>query len=205
MTCGWSLRTIHNKSTNYGRRQTRRRCRLRHLQTSRWGVYEGWDTRSLVEYQGVGYFGNNNGQIIEMEVTGADDGNPYTYQCSLAADHLEAPGLQKTIKAGRSTFLSYQNLAPQVSASVDYNTAFPTPPNAGPEVGAESSWDTGLWDEAIWDGGLAVQARSKWFSIGRTGFVASPQVQGTMANTLAPDAELVSIDLSYVTGGLHVA
>lgn len=180
------------------------KCLVINLQTSRWGVYTGWDTRSVVEFDGRGFYGTNDGRIVEMEVGGSDDGKPYIYQCAYAANNFGSPGLHKTAKMGRATFIGLSNLRPQVSASVDYISNFPTPPNAGPEIGGESFWDVGLWDDAVWDGGLSKVTISGWFSIGRTGYAIIPQIQGTMANSTPPNSELVSIDMTYNDGGVHV-
>jgi len=139
-----------------------------------------------------------------MESGGDDDGQPYVFQCSLTPDDLGAPGLQKTVKMGRSTFLAYQSLNPEVSASVNYDTVWPAAPQAGADAGEDSVWDSAVWDSALWDGGLAKASRTKWESIGVTGFAVSPQVQSTIANDLEVQAEFVSFDVSYVIGGLHV-
>lgn len=180
------------------------KCFVINLQTSRWSVYTGWDTRSVTEFGGIGYFGTNDGRVVEMEKGGSDNGEPYVYQCAYGANDFGSPGFHKTAKMGRATFLGFSNLKPQVSASVDYVENFPTPPNAGLEIAGESAWDVGLWDSALWDGGLSKVSISGWFSIGKTGYAIIPQIQGTMANQTKPDAELISIDMTYIDGGIHV-
>lgn len=179
-------------------------CLVVNLQTSRWGLYIGWDTRSVCEFGGDGYFGTSDGKILKMEKGGTDNGQPYVYQIALAADHCGSPGVSKTYKMGRSTFKTYPNLKPQVSVSVNYDSTFPPAPNAGLDTGDETLWDSALWDSGVWDGGVAQIAQTKWQAIGRTGFTVSPQVQGTISNSIKPKAELISIDLSWVDGGLHV-
>lgn len=180
------------------------KCLVVNLNTSRWGVYTGWDTRCVAEFLGDGYFGSQDGSISKMETTGADNGVPYVFQCALAHDHLESPGMYKTAKMGRCTFLARENFNPTVSVAVDYSEEFPAAPVAGLEAGLGNLWDSALWDGSIWDAGLKQDPRSEWFTIGRSGYSISPQVQATIANTLGPDAEMVAIDISIEMGGLHI-
>lgn len=179
------------------------KCLVVNLRTSRWGVYLGWDARSVLEFNGDGFFGTNDGKIKQMEVGGSDDGQPYLFQCAYAYTDCGLGGLTFTAKMGRSIFRSNANFIPAVSASKDYDALFPASPAAGPDTGVESRWDFGNWDEALWDGGESQIVKSKWESIGVTGHSITPQVQALIGNTANPNAELISLNISYVVGGLH--
>lgn len=173
------------------------------LQTSRWGIYTGWDARCVTEFAGNGYFGANDGCVYEMESGGTDNGEAYIVKLALAPDHLDAPGRVKTVKMGRAVFNAYSNFNPQVSVGRNYTPAFPTPPAAGENIGASALWDTAVWDTALWDGGLAHVIGTKWQSVGRSGYTLIPQLQATIANQIAPEAEIISLELTYVSGGVH--
>jgi hypothetical protein len=61
-----------------------------------------------------------------------------------------------------------------------------------------SRWDDGEDSEA------RVTASTRWRSIGRSGMAASPQVQVACGTTRTPDAELVTVDVLSILGGVAV-
>jgi len=180
------------------------KCFVVNLQTSRWGIYTGWDARCVAELSGSGFFGSNDGHIYQMEVGGNDNGMPYLFQCAFAPDDFEFPAIYKSVKLARAVFEAYSNFAPQLSVSSNYGLDYPAPPNAGPDIGTASAWDQGLWDTAIFDGGLARSIRTKWQTVNGSGYSITPQIQALMANNVNPEAELIGMDLAYIGGELVV-
>jgi hypothetical protein len=54
--------------------------------TGAWGLFTGWNVTCLQLFGDRLFFGSTNGLIIEAEVTGADQGLPYTqaaFRCSI--------------------------------------------------------------------------------------------------------------------------
>jgi hypothetical protein len=80
----------------------------------------------------------------------------------------------------------------------------PAAPPAAANNPSGSEWDVGLWDVALWDAQGVKAATTRWTSAGRTGFCIAPQVQVTCGQLLAPDAELISIEVLYEHGAIVV-
>lgn len=178
-------------------------CLVVNLETGAWAKYTGWDTRCLVLHDDGVYFGTSDGKVMRAESTGSDDGSPYTCSAVLQFDHLRPQGAVKTMRMARTTFLASKPFNPKLSASVNYTVSLPSPPAAA-EIASGDVWDTGLWDQAVWDAGSARSVSTRWVSIGSTGFTFALQVQVTCGTTIAPDAELVSIDAAYEVGAVVV-
>ncbi len=178
-------------------------CFVANTQTGAWGFITGWDTRCMAHYGGSGFFGTSKGTIHQMDVTGSDDGLPYTCTYVGLPDQIKTPGIYKTIYSGRATFLANIPFKPKVSASMNYRVKLPTPPSS-PANSAMDLWDVGLWDVAVWDAGSVIDVTTKWVSIGKSGFAMSPQVQITLGVNITPKIDLVQFDITYQRGGGQV-
>ena len=151
-----------------------------------------------------GFFGTNAGTIFEMEIGGSDDGAPYTATYVGAFDHLEKPGLTKTVTMARATFRASGPIVPRVSCSTNYAISIPAAPPS-PANYVQSTWDASNWDETTWDSaGLETAVQTAWTGIGSTGYSIAPQVQMTFNVTPGPQCELVTFDLVYEDGGIVV-
>jgi hypothetical protein len=170
------------------------------LETGAWTKYTGWDARCVTVFNDRLYFGTSDGKVMEGETGGSDDDAPFVAQLVYHADHLDSPGITKTVKAARATFLAARPFKPRVSVSTNYKISLPTAPNAVVDTDIEG-WDAGVWDTATWDAEASPASIStQWTSIGRTGYAINVQVQVTSANLAARDCELVSVDLLYERG-----
>lgn len=180
------------------------KCFAANLETGAWhGPFTGWDTRCLAHFADQGYFGTNAGTIHAMEVTGSDDGENYVAALVCSPDHMDAPGVTKTVHQARCIFKSNVPFNAKISASVNYSTDLPTAPSSVADFDADL-WDVGLWDVALWDGGSSTELSTKWVSIGKTGFSVSPQVQITCGITPKPVTELIAFDMLFENGGVMV-
>jgi hypothetical protein len=173
------------------------------LETGAWCRRTGWDTRCLGMYNGQAYFGTNDGRVMQMDVGGNDDGDPYTCIYVGQFDHLRSPGYAKTVMQGRATFRSTADFLAKLSVTKDYSIDLPTPPNSIADYTVDE-WDVGKWDEAKWDANTAYSIFAKWTSIGKTGAAIAPVVQATFGITPKPNLELVAIDITYIQGELVV-
>lgn len=178
-------------------------CFAANLQTGAWGFITGWDARCMVHFGSSGYFGTSNGTIHQMDVTGSDDGLPYTCTYVGLPDQMKSPGVHKVIQSARATFLANIAFKPKISASMNYRVKLPTPP-ASMANATIDLWDVGLWDVAVWDAGSVSDVLTKWVSIGKSGFAISPQIQITFGGNIAPRIELVQFDVMYERGGVMV-
>lgn len=176
--------------------------------TGAWGKYTGWDVQSLGLYADNAYFGDSTGSVFLCEGSGADDGLPYVARLQLLPDHLKAPGRTKALHLMRAIFRALAPFTASLSSTTDYQRDFPTPPAAAADDTSPALWDVGQWDVSQWDDSPDSEERqtitTQWRSVGRSGFSAAPQVQITSGGARRPDAELVTIDMTYEVGALVV-
>lgn len=179
-------------------------CFVVNVQTGAWTKYTGWDTRCLGLFAEWAYFGTSTGTVMKAESSGADDG--LTYECVVVGqfDHLGDVGPTHLLHQMRSTFLASVPFTPKAGVSVNYVVTLPAAPAAAPGVASGNEWDVGLWDVAIWDAAGVKAVTTRWNSVGKNGFIVAPQMQITCGQTLAPDAELISLELTYEHGALVV-
>jgi hypothetical protein len=166
------------------------------VRTGAWAPYTGWNAFCVLSFQGRMFFGSDNGRIIEAEVTGADDGLPYTASCVPLFDPLKAPASLKTGLLARSTLLASADIAPQLSLQADYQIALPPSPSAAQMPGG-NTWDSGVWNVSKWDQVGQKSTKQQWQSVGGAGYALSPAVQITSGSLVPLDVELVSVDLTY--------
>lgn len=178
--------------------------RVVNLETGGWGRYTNWDWRCSALYADRLYFGTSDGRVMLAESGGTDDGEPYECVAVGLHDHFNRVGPIKQIHMARATFRAARPFIAKVSASVNYEVNLPAAPPSIMEDQAPDLWDLGLWDAAQWDAGSNPVISSKWVSIGRVGYVAAWQVQVTCGTITTPDAELISIDVTYESGELVV-
>lgn len=178
-------------------------CFVANLETGAWAKFTGWETRSIGHYESFGYFGTNSGVIYKMEVGGSDDGTPYVCTYVGMPEHLKLPGAMKVIHSARSVFLSNVPFTAKISMSVNYNITLPSPPSSVANF-ATDEWDSALWDVGQWDSQSNATVSTKWVSVGKSGFVASPQIQITCGVTPYPRTELIAFDVLYERGGVMV-
>lgn len=171
------------------------------METGAWCRFTNVDARCLCLFDNGGYFGTGSNTIHRMENGGTDDGTPFTGVCVLSFDHLDAPGLTKTVLQSRALFKSNHEIRPKVSASTDYDINVPSAPSSGADF-TTSEWDSALWDVATWDGDVTYAIKAKWASIGKTGHTIAPVVQVTSGVTPFPRVELISLDFTYTLGAV---
>lgn len=179
-------------------------CFVVNVQTGGWTKYTNWNTRCLGLFDEWAYFGTTGGTVLKAEASGSDDGSPY--ECALVwqFDQLGDVGPTHLVHQLRTTFLASVPFTPKASLSTNYVIKLPAAPPAAANNPSGSEWDVGLWDVAVWDAQGQKSVTTRWTSAGRTGFVIAPQVQVTCGQLLAPDAELLSLELTFEHGGLVV-
>lgn len=182
-----------------------RQALVGNLQTGAWCKFTGINTDCLGLYQGRAFFGTKAGTVHEFEAAGNDDGSLYVCRMALWDDPLSDMASVKTVKQARATFRATHDVTASLGASTDYALAFASPPSSIANF-VTSLWDVGLWDDALWDTGRGeyMTKTTKWRSIGVTGYSFTVTCQITMGITPAPDAELITIDVTYEGGGVVV-
>lgn len=164
--------------------------------TGAWAPYTGWNALCLQTFNGRLFFGSVQGAIVEAEVTGFDQGLPYTATCVPLFDSLRSPASLKIGLLARATLLATSDVAPQMSLQSDYVVSLPAAPSASLAQSA-NVWDAAVWNQATWDASTQKSIHQRWQSIGGDGYSLSASVQITSGSLIPPDIDLVSIDLTY--------
>jgi hypothetical protein len=179
-------------------------CFVINLETGAWSKYVGWDVQCTVIHDGYLYFGTSTGKIMQAEIGGTDDGQPYYCQYAGLFETMGTRGSTKHILMARPTFTYSQDFIAAVSVATDYVMSFPPAPSSIPTSALPEGWDVSKWNQSLWDTGVSDKVRARWISIGRNGYSIAPTVQITCAILPTPNAELVSIDMTYSNGGIVV-
>jgi hypothetical protein len=169
--------------------------------TGAWGRYTGWDGTCLQLFGTRLFFGSAQGKIVEAEVTGADQGAPYTSVCVPLFDPLKAPASLKTSLTMRATLRAPAEIVPRLSLQADYQVNLPTSPDAA-TVAALGVWGGGIWGASQWGAPATLSVFQRWQSVGGSGYAIAPGIQITAGSIAALDAELVSIDVTYDQGDI---
>lgn len=171
-------------------------CAVANVVTGAWCTYLGWDARCWAQHLASLFYGDSNGNVVQGEIGGNDQGNPFV--CSFVGG-WEVFGMPPNMvdwKQGRLTFQSttHSPIMPQLTAAVDYNYVLPPPPNSMPDAGGLSTWDNGAWDSATWDANvpqISPTLTTYWVSIGALGHSHAPIVQVTVSQGSKPDIQLL--------------
>lgn len=164
-----------------------------------WCRRTNWQIKAIEIFNARAFIGSDDGEIFELEVTGADDGTPYTATCLLHADDLRDSSSNKIARLLRPIIRARETPNPAVFVNGGFDDTLPTAPDA-PVVEGENTWDDPgtLWDEAIWS--LDSNSRSEystWYSVSADGYKLSPGIRITSGNTVAPITDVVQFDLVY--------
>lgn len=178
-------------------------CFAANLQSGAWARFTGWDARSVAVHDGQLYYGDSDGRIFRAETSGLDGSNSYTCAYVGHFESLGSPGAYKTCNLARATFKAAREFTPLLSISVDERVSLPSPPSAA-TVNAGDEWDFAQWDVAQWDASFGSSITKRWNSVAGAGSSIAPQVQITSGSAVAPDAELLTIDIMFEVGGTVV-
>lgn len=169
--------------------------------TGAWTKFSNHSANCIVIYDNDCYIGKSDGTIHKLNVGGSDNSLPYTAKLAFAFSHLGSPGTNKTMTMARTVVKGSPRLSPQVSASSNYKIAFPSVPSSATNAGS-SVWDSAIWDQSVWDGTSDETIVSRWASVGKSGYTIAPQIQITSGTSLAPNFEIISIEVLYEGGAV---
>jgi hypothetical protein len=167
--------------------------------TGAWTRYTAWNGTCLQLFGARMFFGSTGGNIIEAEVTGADQGVSYTATCVPQFDPLKAPASLKTSLLMRAILRSPEEVVPQLSLQADYVVNLPAVPDAL-QLAATDLWGVGVWGVAKWGVDVALKIFERWQSVGGSGYAIAPATQLTTGSVTTPNVELVQVDITYDMG-----
>ena len=164
--------------------------------TGAWAPFTGWDASCVKVFGSRMFFGTPSGTVVEAEVTGADQGAPYTATCVPQFDDCKTPLSLKTALLGRAVYKAPRAVNERLSVQSDYELNLPTAPDAA-LTASDSIWGAGIWGTSLWGVTRALSTFQKWRSLSGRGSALAPGVQITSGAVAPPDVELVRIDFTY--------
>lgn len=164
--------------------------------TGAWAEYTGWDGRCLELFNGRLFFGSTNGRVVEANVTGADEGAPYTGLFVPLFDDLRTPASLKIPSNGRVFLRGPRDAKAKLTMQFDYTFQDQQTPSAYPVEGS-SEWGVGKWGEAVWGLATSLKTMLTWVSVSGTGYSLAPCAQITSGSTVPLDTEIIRIEITY--------
>lgn len=174
---------------------------IANAETGAWTDYTGWSGTCVQTWGSRCFFGSTLGRVIECEVTGFDDGAPYTASYVPLFEDLRSPASLKTPLMARAILRSTIDPQEKLSVQSDYTVTLPTAPDASGEEEA-GLWGTAEWGETAWGGERLQSIFQKWQSVSGEGYALAPSIQITSGSTAPPLIDLVRIDLTYDAGDI---
>ena len=171
---------------------------IANTKTGAWARYTGWDTTAMSILEDRLFIGGNNTHVYQANVSGSDDGVPYScvvvprFDSFISAEEKHAVSCR--LNAIERTPISYQ-----VFCNADWRVEIPPPFPADPDE-ASAAWGVGVWGEFVWGAnGLPVRV-SEWRTVQSNGYSLAPGIQILSGRITKPDVDLISLDLMYMTG-----
>lgn len=169
--------------------------------TGAWAPYTGWNGTCLQLFGDRLFFGSTGGKIIEAEVTGSDNGIPYTSVCVAQFDPLKTPLNIKTSLTMRATIKAPSEVLPRLSLQSDFTVKLPPAP-APAAISDAGVWGGGVWDESLWETTEEPNVYRQWQSVGGSGCSIAPGIQITSGSLAPADVELVQVEMTYDIGDI---
>lgn len=166
--------------------------------TGRWGRFTNWNASCLATYDGGLYFGSPNGKVYQANVTGADDGTPYTGIYVPAFDPVGVMG-RKAVHMARATIRARFDVREKLSVHADYTLRLPPVPPAAPVPSADV-WGLAVWGAATWGGASQGKVTSVWRNTFGEGEAVTVAHQVTSGSVAPLDAEFIRTDILFTAG-----
>jgi hypothetical protein len=169
--------------------------------TGAWCVFTGLDAKCMVLFGDRFFYGTTEGLVIEMEVTGADQGAPFTATVIPLFDPLKSAATRKTGLMARATVRAKSRVQVKCSLQADYNVSLPSAPDDTSTV-VGSVWGTAQWGSGVWGTEAAKQTFREWQSISGSGYALAVASQVTSGSPSPPDVEFVETELTFDMGDI---
>lgn len=167
--------------------------------TGAWCTFTNLDATCFVLFQDRMFFGTNDGAVVEMEVTGADQAAPYTATVIPLFDPLKSPASLKTGLLARSSVRAKSKVRVKLSLQADYNIILPPPPDDISTV-VGSVWGNAKWGSGVWGTTATKETFREWQSVAGSGYALAVASQVTSGSSSPPDVEFVETELTYDMG-----
>jgi hypothetical protein len=167
--------------------------------TGAWCVFTGLDATCMALFGDRFFYGSKGGVVVEMEVTGADQGVPFTATVVPLFDPLKSPASLKIGLSARASVRAKSKVQVKCSLQSDYNINLPSPPDDISTV-VGSVWGAAKWGEGVWGTTAAKQTFRNWQSVSGSGYALAVASQITSGSSSPPDVEFVETELTFDMG-----
>lgn len=164
--------------------------------TGAWAPFTNWDATCVLVFKERCFYGSQDGKIIEANVTGLDQGTPYTASYLPLFDDLRSPASLKIAKMARLIIRSSFAVRDQMSFQKDFTVNLPSAPDAA-MVPVGSVWGGGIWGESTWGDSGTINTYQNWRVIAGSGYAVAPAAQITSGAIVPLDAEIVRSDFAF--------
>ena len=168
--------------------------------TRKWGWFTNWGSTCVHVFNDRLFIGDTLGRVYEANVTGLDDGEPYTATYLPSFDQLDVPG-HKTVSMVRAVLRGPYVVREQMSTHTDYSVRLPAAPAATP-VSAPGVWGdpATIWGQFNWGSTSAKEVQQNWRNQFGTGEVVSAGIQITSGAIVPLDTEIIRTDVLFTVG-----
>lgn len=164
--------------------------------TGAWAPFTNWDATCVHVFNERCFFGSQGGKVVEANVTGLDQGAPYTATYLPLFDDLRSPASLKIAKMARLVLRSAFAVRDQISFQKDFMVNLPSAPDAG-VVPVGSVWGGGIWGESTWGDSGTINTYQNWRVLAGSGYAVAPASQITSGAIVPLDAEVVRTDFAF--------
>lgn len=171
---------------------------IANVRTGAWCRRLNWDGTCLEVFKDRLFFGSVDGRVVEANVSGLDQGAPYTGVVVPLFEDYGNPLSLKIVELARAVILAPAMVGEQVSMHADFVVNMPPNPDALP-VPVGNQWGNAIWGTSTWGGAPSKTQQASWRTPfgDNSGSALAPAVQITSGSVVPLDAELVRIDVTY--------
>lgn len=171
---------------------------IANVRTGAWARYTGWDANCFAVHNNQLFYGTSDGQVMQAETGGSDNGMIYTGTIFPSYSNLGAQVSRKVVKMIYPRIQANFTSTTQITIRTDYDATVPLAPTSSISNGAGAKWDMAKWGTDTWPASISNQ--SGWTSASGVGAVVSPVVQVSVSSSSSPDFRLTSIDILFENG-----
>jgi hypothetical protein len=168
--------------------------------TGAWSKFTNWNATCMETFNGRLLFGSIEGRIIDAMVGGTDDGVLYSGAYMPLFSDVGAPDAIKIARQARATLRSGSMLREKLDCRFDFDRSLPPPPDVG-AIPVGNEWDNAIWNQSIWNAERSAVISNNRHSVAGQGYRIAPTLQVTSGSLVPLDAEIVSVEVTYETGG----
>ena len=169
--------------------------------TGAWANYTNWDGTCLEVFNGRLFFGSQDGKVIEANITGLDQGAPYSGVYVPLFVDFGTPASKKVPRIARAVTRGPHPVVSQLSVQEDYIINLPAVPPASP-VNGGSEWNVGIWNQSVWGTAQSLNVYQEWTSVGGYFYAGAPGWQVTSGSIIPLDCEIVRLELLHETADI---